>query len=134
MNLEPLFKETRKSEGLRLTPYRCSAGKLTIGYGTNIEKISLEEAEWLMQHRMNKAIEGVHKEWPFVEKMTDRRRQAIYDMAYNMGLETLDDFVNTFKALEVGDYDGAADRLKLSKWYKQVGPRAEHNVEMIRNG
>jgi lysozyme len=134
MNLEPLYDHTRHSEGLRLKPYRCTANKLSIGYGTNIEEISLEEAEWLMQHRMNKAIAEVHKRWPFVEKMTDNRRLAIYDMAYNMGVPTFAEFKNTWAALEAGDYDKAARCAEDSKWYRQVGPRAVKIVSMIRNG
>ena len=40
----------KKHEGLRLFPYKCSVGKLTIGYGRNIEDtgISKEEAETLL--------------------------------------------------------------------------------------
>ena len=36
-------------EGLRLMPYRCSAGKLTIGYGTTFP-LSEEEAHLLLRH------------------------------------------------------------------------------------
>ena len=36
---------TKDFEGLRLKPYRCSAGKLTIGYGRNLEDVGIDEKE-----------------------------------------------------------------------------------------
>ncbi|MBP5593653.1 MAG: hypothetical protein J6X75_05780, partial [Clostridia bacterium] len=38
-------KFTKLAEGLRLKPYRCPAGKLTIGYGRNIEDMGISETE-----------------------------------------------------------------------------------------
>jgi lysozyme len=40
----------KKHEGLRLKPYRCSADKLTIGYGRNLDDVGIseEEAEMLL--------------------------------------------------------------------------------------
>ncbi|MFD2234837.1 glycoside hydrolase family protein, partial [Phaeospirillum tilakii] len=41
-----------RDESLRLKPYRCPAGKLTIGIGRNLDDvgISREEAETLLDH------------------------------------------------------------------------------------
>ena len=41
-----------RHEGLRLTPYHCTGGKLTIGYGRNLDDvgISRSEAEILREH------------------------------------------------------------------------------------
>ena len=36
--LERIKKQLVRHEGLRLKPYRCTAGKLTIGYGRNLDK------------------------------------------------------------------------------------------------
>lgn len=37
-----------KHEGLRLKPYRCPAGKLTIGIGRNLEDKGITEKEAVM--------------------------------------------------------------------------------------
>ena len=67
---------------------------------------------------------------------------AMIDLTYNMGSwfaiknknnnELL--WKNTVAALESGNFDKAADGLKDSLWYKQVGNRAVKIVDMIRNG
>ena len=38
-----VFKFTKLAEGLSLKPYRCPAGKLTIGYGHNLEANGISE-------------------------------------------------------------------------------------------
>ena len=40
-----LTDRVKMHEGLRLKPYRCTSGKLTIGYGRNIEDNGITEAE-----------------------------------------------------------------------------------------
>lgn len=134
MNLEPLLAHIRHAEGYRDTLYKCPAGRWTVGYGTMVEKIDREEAEWLLQHRLHKAIEEVHRRWPFVEKLSEQRRMALYDMAYNMGVPTLAEFRKMWAALQAGAFQTAADEAKDSKWYRQVGRRAETIVDMLRDG
>ena len=43
-NYDPL-RVLREHEGLRLNPYRCPAGKLTIGYGRNLDDVGISEVE-----------------------------------------------------------------------------------------
>ena len=38
MNIDALVKDLRRHEGMRNFPYKCSADKLTIGIGRNIEE------------------------------------------------------------------------------------------------
>ena len=54
MNINPVAHLIKKHEGLSLKPYKCTAGKLTIGYGRNIEDkgISQEEAERFLDDRL----------------------------------------------------------------------------------
>lgn len=47
------FELIKLHEGLRLKPYKCPAGKLTIGYGLNLDGgITKEEAEILLSYRI----------------------------------------------------------------------------------
>lgn len=42
-----LIERLKKHEGFRSKPYRCPAGKLTIGYGRNIQDNGITKAEAL---------------------------------------------------------------------------------------
>ena len=46
-------------------------------------------------------------------------------MCYNMGWPTLSKFKKMFAALDAADYNEAAEQMKDSKWYRDVGVRAE---------
>jgi lysozyme len=53
MNLENLHKQLIYDEGLKLKPYLCSEGFLTIGVGRNLEGhgLSLSEMIWLINNQ-----------------------------------------------------------------------------------
>src|SRR6056300_1394169 len=54
-----------KNEGLVCQPYHCSAGKLTIGVGRNLEAngISEEEAMYLLQNDIQRVVDNLDKNW-----------------------------------------------------------------------
>ena len=43
--LDSLKRMTKEFEGCRLKPYKCTAGKLTIGYGRNLDDVGISQAE-----------------------------------------------------------------------------------------
>ena len=42
---EIAVQQLKTDEGLRLKPYHCTAGALTIGYGRNLDAVGITEAE-----------------------------------------------------------------------------------------
>lgn len=59
---------------------------------------------------------------------------VVTEMAYQMGLPTLQQFKKFKKAIEDGDYQRAADEMLDSKWAKQDSPeRAEHLSKIVRS-
>lgn len=125
-------------EGLRLKPYRCSANKLTIGYGRNLEDngLTLEEAEILLQHDLVQAESdaiiylGLHT-W---STLTDVRKAVLINMSFNLGLTTLLKFTRFKSCLQSGDWAGAAVEMLDSRWASQVGSRATELAEHMRSG
>ena len=43
--LERMKEQLLRHEGLRLKPYRCTAGKLTIGIGRNLDDCGISQKE-----------------------------------------------------------------------------------------
>jgi len=132
-----LTKMIKRNEGLRLTPYRCSAGKLTIGYGRNLEDngITNYEAEVLLAKDINDARESARLFVSEIFKTLSLNRQnALIDMALNLGLPRLSQFVKLKSAIIKGDFDKAAAEMLDSKWAKQVGYRAIDDAELMKKG
>lgn len=136
MNFERLRARVALHEGLRLKPYRDTVGKLTIGYGRNLDDvgISKEEAHILLQNDLEWAIEDAERNIPHFSSMNGIRQEVMVEMLFNIGLTKLRQFKLMFRALEDKNYDRAADEMIDSKWYVQVGVRAVELVKLMRTG
>lgn len=128
-------KLIKKHEGLRLTPYRCSSQKLTIGYGRNLQDngITLEEAETMLQHDVSTAIKEAES-LSFFASLNEPRQAVIVDMVFNLGLPRFGMFKKMIAAIEKQHWHAAADEMLNSRWARQVGKRAKTLSEMMRLG
>jgi lysozyme len=122
-------------EGLRLKPYRCPAGKLTIGVGRNIEDkgITKEEALFLLENDIRGVTTALERHDWFT-KLDDIRKKVVVDMAFNLGVGGFLQFKKLIAALERGDYQAATAEMIDSRWHRQVGQRALRLERMMRTG
>ena len=126
-----------RHEGLRLKPYRCTAGKLTIGVGRNLDDcgISQKEAYALLDNDIQNCEQQLLDEIPVIYSALDEVRQSVLlNMCFNLGLKGLLGFNNTLAFIASGDWERAANGMLASKWAKQVGFRAIELSEMMRKG
>jgi len=129
-----IVDEIKRDEGLRLKPYVCTAGKLTIGYGRNLEGrgITEQEAEYLLANDLLLIKSQLKKEVEFFESLDEERQAALINMGFNLGITGLLKFKKMLKALEIGNYERAALEASDSRWYRQVGQRAVRIVAKIK--
>lgn len=135
MNL--LKQQLLRHEGLRLKPYRCTAGKLTIGVGRNLEArgISQQEADMLLENDILDCERQLLDSIPMVyEGLNETRQNVLINMCFNLGLKGLLNFKNTLSHIEAGDWERAANGMLASRWAKQVGLRAIELAEQMRKG
>ena len=138
-----IYELIERHEGNELYPYRCPAGKLTIGIGRNLDDrgISPDEAQYMLRNDVAIADEELQREFPWFFKLNRARQNALIDLAINMGMPTLIKFRKTLDHIAAGRYDEAAAELLRgtgpggkSRYYAQVGKRAETIAEIIRTG
>lgn len=139
----------KESEGFSSELYRCPAGKLTIGYGHNVEAnpltndqikllstdgtITEENATKLLLDVLPKYENGARRLVEF-EGLDDVRRAVCIDMTYNLGEGGFGEFKNTRRFINDHDFNNAWKGLRASRWFKQVGYRGIRNVAMMRDG
>ena len=137
-----LLNQLRRHEGLRLDPYKCSEGYLTIGYGRNIETngISEAEAEFMLSNDLI-ACESELKDEGWYNQLDETRRAVVLNMAFNLGKPKLMQFKKFIGALSDDDYETASkemvtgsDGVSPSKWASQVGSRAYELADQMRTG
>jgi len=122
-----LLDRLKKHEGFRSKPYRCPAGKLTIGYGRNIEDNGITEAEasFLLVEDVKKCRAECQKSFAWFEAMDRDRQDVIVELDFNMGLKRLLGFKKMLAACARKDYEAAAREMLDSLWARQVGKRAQ---------
>lgn len=116
--------------------YTCPAGKLTIGYGRNIQDrgVSEDEALFMLMNDVRSSERECYTLFDRYAEMDDVRQFVLLDMMFNMGYHRLSRFKNMVSALDKLDYQKAADEMVDSAWYRQVGERAKVLVQMMRTG
>ena len=138
MPYDEIKEQIKLDEGLSLKPYRCTSGKLSIGYGWNLDDngIPIRIADELFEYAFSMALNGAAMfigpiAW---SQLSEARRGVLINMSYNLGNRGLNGFVRFRSYLQQGDYDKAANEMIDSTWYRQVGIRAQRLVDDMRNG
>jgi lysozyme len=132
--LEAVIKRTKAFEGWNPKPYKDTEGNLTIGYGTNIERISRKEAELLLLSRLTNILKYDIPNLPEYETLSDNRKMVYLDMLYNMGYLKFKEFKKMRQAVLNGKWFEVAVEIINSKYAQQVGKRAEENAALMREG
>ena len=136
MTLDDLKQQLTIHEGLELMPYKCTAGKLTIGVGRNIEDrgITHDEAMYLLENDIMLYSKELQTAFPVVDELDDVRRMTLINMAFNLGISKLSMFKNMWAAIESKKWDEAAAQMLDSKWSRDVGKRSFELAEQMRTG
>lgn len=123
-------------EGLELKPYQCTAEKLTIGVGRNIEDrgITEDEARYLLKNDIKIVEDELLEKKAVVAGLDAVRQRVLVDMGFNLGIPTLLKFQNMWAAIEEEDFETAAEEAMDSRWAKQVGRRAERLCQAMATG
>jgi lysozyme len=131
------IKLLTRDEGLRLKPYRCTAGKLTIGVGRNLEDVGITkaEAEQLLANDISRVVVDIVKRIPWAMNLDDARFSVIHSMVFQMGIGGVMNFRKFLNALQMGDYTKASIEMMDSKWAQHDSPaRAKRLAEVMRSG
>lgn len=132
---DALIESVKKHEGLRTTSYQDTEGVWTIGYGTNLQTLTISErlAEtWLLRDLQH--FESVLKQNKVFCGLDRVRQEVLIEMAYNLGHRGLMGFKKMWAALEEGNFIRASEEGLDSKWAKQVKGRAVTLMTRMRYG
>lgn len=151
ITMEETIERLTRHEGIRLQPYKCPAGYLSIGIGRNLitNPITKEEAvvlgDWahgitkngavfLLKNDIRRVYHQCREALPFWTSLDDERQYALLDMAFNLGINGLLKFKKMLSAMEIGNYRGAAKECLASKYAADVGARARRIAKTIEKG
>ena len=136
-DVKALKNMIKQHEGKRLKVYKDTVGKDTIGYGHLVKPgedfskgITDQQADEMFNKDFDRHVQGA-RTTPGYSLADQKRKQAMVDLAYNMGPNWHKSWPKFSAAAKSGDWKTAAKELQNSKWYKQVGNRGNTIVNMI---
>lgn len=149
---------TMQNEGLRTSVYNDTTGNPTIGYGFNFnsgiapkawkqsglaryknmqkvkrgeESITPQEAQVLHQTSMSIAAKDAMAYYPDYERLSQPQQEALLDMSYQMGINSLNEFKGLKNALKKQDKNAIVKSIINSNYYQQTPERAKRVAAML---
>lgn len=151
-----LRSELIRDEALRLKVYHCTAGKLSIAVGRNLDDVGIRphevralgitksgviargvtraQAMFLLDSDIDTVEAQLDHDLPWWRKLDGVRQRVLLNMTFNLGIKGMLGFRNTLGMIQRGDYVAAARGMKASRWHSQVGDRAVRLEAMMATG
>lgn len=160
-SMHKLVTELTRDEGLRLQTYRCTAAKLTIGIGRNLDDVGISgsearlfgcdtpaqalahvkrhgvtklQAESLFANDIVGCERDLDRRLPWWRTLDDVRQRVLLNMCFNLGVNRLLGFKNTLRMIQRHEFEDAVAGMMNSLWARQVGARALRLSAMMRTG
>ena len=145
MDLKKLREQLELDEGVKYEVYKDHLGYPTFGIGhlvtdTDAEfgcdvgtTVSVERVEEVFEKDMKIVLNDCEILYPDFFDLPEEVQQIIANMMFNLGRPRLSKFKGMKRGVDNQDWNGAADEMVDSRWYRQVGKRAERLVERMRN-
>jgi len=145
-----LYEFIEKHEGRRKKPYKCPAGKLTIGVGHNIDAnplppdiqnyltkygyITEDMIDRLYDIDVRHATADCKVLFPQFETFSEARQWALINFVFQLGFTGAKKFTRSVKAINEARWDDAARYMMQSLWAKQTPLRAKRITRIIKTG
>lgn len=111
-------------------------GNPTIGYGCELSKTGITEAEAgvLLDNRLQQCVANVTRVHPDVLTLDPVRQIALVNMAFNLGVAGIGAFHDMWAAIDRQDWQGAAAAMLDSAAARELPNRYQRLSELMRTG
>lgn len=141
-----LLADLEVEEGLERLLYDDATGKAlrcgdrikgnpTLGIGWNVSAFALTDDQyrticgWIVDAK----APPLYAALPWLHALPEDVQRGVADMAFNLGLVSFLTFTTFIGLLKTQNFEGAADDLETTLWFKQVGTRGPKIQALIRN-
>ena len=144
MDVEKLKEQLQIDEGCVYEIYTDHLGYATFGIGhlviesdpENGQAVGTPVSEDRVTDAFNSDIKTVlsdcEKLYSDFENLPEEAQQVIANMMFNLGYPRLSKFRGMKAGVDARDWNLAAEEMVDSRWYAQVGKRAERLVDRMR--
>jgi lysozyme len=144
MIIEELMEQLKIDEGCVYELYNDHLGYPTFGIGHLVtesdpehgQEIGTPVSESRVVVAFDQDVQTVLSDCAILysdfDDLPEEAQQIIANMMFNLGRPRLSAFKGMKAGVDARDWNEAADQMVDSRWYKQVGARAERLVERMR--
>ena len=144
MNIDKLREQLKIDEGCVYEIYNDHLGYPTFGIGHLIIESDPENGQTVgtpvSEDRVTSAFDSdieivlsdCNKLYPDFESLPEEAQQIIANMMFNLGYPRMSKFRGMKAGVDERNWNRAADEMVDSRWYTQVGKRAERLVDRMR--
>ena len=144
MDVEKLREQLKIDEGCVYEIYNDHLGYPTFGIGHLVResdpengspvgtKVSEDRVADAFDDDIEIVLSDCNKLYPDFEDLPEEAQQIIANMMFNLGRPRLSKFRGMKAGVDARDWNRAADEMVDSRWYAQVGRRAERLVDRMR--
>lgn len=144
MNIERLSMELIYDEALKLTPYLCTKGKLSIAVGRNLDDVGLtdeeraflnfhdedyrnlvvtrEQALYLLNHDIKNSVQSLSHIFKNFDDFQDELQHILINLMHQLGYSRFAGFRRMIRAIKRNDFKDAAAELRDSKLWREDTP------------
>ena len=133
MNIIEIKEQLINHEGLTLKPYRCTADKLTIGVGRNIDDVGISEAEAMIMlgNDIDACVDDLWSMFADFNLFSENIQHVLVDMRFQLGPKRFRGFRMMIRAIENQDWPEMIRQMKDSAWYGQTPNRARDLIKKV---
>jgi lysozyme len=134
MDRQRLIYQIIEHEGMELKPYTCTAGRLTIGAGRNLDDkgITRQEAMTLLENDIDECLADLNNNiFPDFFLYPETVQLVLADMRFNLGPKRFRSFKKMITAVKKQDWPKMAQEMEDSKWCGDVKGRCVNLVKMV---
>lgn len=128
-----LTADLTTDEGRRPDLYKDSLGNMTIGIGHEIlgRPFTDEEINLIFTTDVSIAADELDAHMPWWRTLPKPQQRVMLNLCFNLGWPRLAQFVRFLAAMKLSDWPAAADELRNSVWFKQVGGRGPRMIARL---
>ena len=145
MDIDKLREEIEYDEGNVEKIYLDHLGLPTFGIGHLVREsdpehgwevgtpVSNDRCVEAFNEDIKTVVSDCYKLYEDFDDLPEEAQQIIANMMFNLGYPRLSKFKGMKAGVDSEDWNRAADEMVDSRWYRQVGARAERLVDRMRN-
>ena len=144
MDINKLREQLEVDEGIVNEIYLDHLGYPTFGIGHLVRDsdpesgsdvgtpVSPERCEEAFESDIQSVLSDCNKLYGSFDSLPEEAQQIIANMMFNLGYPRLSKFKGMKRGVDSQDWNQAADEMVDSRWYRQVGARAERLEARMR--